>query len=330
VFLPFVEWVCNNSYSQKAYEMANYNGQIGNNSIVLELIQGDAWMGSYYYTKQNKKINFSSDKMVYEEGGQIKLKESVNEKFTGYFIFNSIDLEKSTLNGKWFTPDGKQSYDVKLTKTKKEIEADYSGKNAANIAKELEKDQQNQDYASQMDALMNQAPSPLDNNTRIIVPNVKCSFIPKFSTMPVMNQFCGDMANIEKANFYCYYAFYKDAKTFTDEKYMLSFNYYKPVCKSDDEYAIKYYDYISEVMKSNGYSNSEEVTLSNLPFIKYFKTSEKNFDTKKNYAEFMYIVGSRNREIYTIFFKVNQYDHSYLAQYTKTITDIVNTFQYEK
>ena len=105
-----------NLNAQKAYDSRKYSGTIGKNPIVLEMVSGDFWMGDYYYTKHNKKIQFTSDKMIYEEGKQIKLKEFVNGKNTGYFLFTVIDFNKKKLNGKWFTPDGKKSYVVLLTK----------------------------------------------------------------------------------------------------------------------------------------------------------------------------------------------------------------------
>ena len=105
-------------YAQKAYMSSKYSGTIGSNKIALEMVEGDKWMGDYYYVKHKQKIEFTSDKMIPDEGKKIILNESVNNKKTGYFVFTEIDLDKPSLNGTWYSADGSKSYPVKLTKSK--------------------------------------------------------------------------------------------------------------------------------------------------------------------------------------------------------------------
>ena len=106
-------------FSQKAYYYAKYTGTIGEFNVVLELTDAEMWHGTYYYVKYKKDISFSSKKKFFKEGKKIILYEQTNGIVTGYFSFasNDLDLEKEYLYGKWFTTDGKTTYNVILKKT---------------------------------------------------------------------------------------------------------------------------------------------------------------------------------------------------------------------
>ena len=111
-------FISKNINAQTHYSSVKYTGSIGSNSIVLNFIIPDHFynyiQGNYYYTKYKKEIEFKGEEEVFQ--GEIKLIESVNDKNTGYFIFNNldgIDFPKNLI-GKWYTMDRKNSYDVIL------------------------------------------------------------------------------------------------------------------------------------------------------------------------------------------------------------------------
>lgn len=103
-------------YSQKAYETATYKGKVGKYKIIMEIVHGDNFYGDYFYLSKNKKISFSAEETI--QNGKIILYEKVNDVKTGFFVFKSIDFEKNSLSGKWFSIDGSKSYDVILYKIK--------------------------------------------------------------------------------------------------------------------------------------------------------------------------------------------------------------------
>jgi hypothetical protein len=101
------------SYAQKAYFSATYKGKIGKYPIIMELVQGDSFYGDYFYLSKNKKITLSTDDNVNNKG-KVILYEKVNNVKTGFFVFNTINFDKASLRGKWYSIDGSKSYDVVL------------------------------------------------------------------------------------------------------------------------------------------------------------------------------------------------------------------------
>ncbi len=101
------------SYAQKAYISATYKGKIGKYAIVMELFQGDSYYGDYFYLSKNKKIKLSTDENI-NNRGKVILYEKVNNVKTGFFVFNTINFDKASLRGKWYSMDGSKSYDVVL------------------------------------------------------------------------------------------------------------------------------------------------------------------------------------------------------------------------
>jgi len=120
VFLSMLFFFSTKISAQTLYTSYIFNGSIGNNPIILTFLVPDHFynydQGSYYYTKNKRKIEFRGQDMaeIGEDGIQ-KLTESVNGKNTGYFVFNNLDvLESKKIEGKWFTMDGKTVYPVVL------------------------------------------------------------------------------------------------------------------------------------------------------------------------------------------------------------------------
>ena len=105
--------------AQTQYVEYKFQGTINNNPIVITFLEPDHFFnyfqGNYFYTKYNKKIEFRGEDGVFD--GHVKLTESVNGINTGYFIFENLDYSKNKVVGKWYSMDGKKSYDVILTKS---------------------------------------------------------------------------------------------------------------------------------------------------------------------------------------------------------------------
>jgi len=124
----------NKLHSQNIYDIVTYKGKIGTSDVVLKMsYAGDILLGEYYYSKFNKTISYRSEKNYVDESEIVILKEYIDnnfanyeqvikamEKSTGYFKFKLQDLNKyedqKTLKGRWFSSDGKKSYEVILTK----------------------------------------------------------------------------------------------------------------------------------------------------------------------------------------------------------------------
>ncbi len=108
------------AFAQTRFTEYKFEGAIANSPIVLIFEEPDHFFnniqGSYYYTKFKKKISFSGPEGQFD--GRLKLIESVDDKNTGYFIFENLDYTKDKVVGKWFTMDGKKSFDVILNKVK--------------------------------------------------------------------------------------------------------------------------------------------------------------------------------------------------------------------
>jgi hypothetical protein len=107
-----------NLLAQTRFVEYKFTGAIGNNLITLTFVEPDHFynylQGYYYYTKYKKKIEFSGEEGVFD--GQVKLTETANGKNTGYFVFNNLDYSKNKIVGKWYTIDGRKSFDVVLNK----------------------------------------------------------------------------------------------------------------------------------------------------------------------------------------------------------------------
>jgi len=105
---------------QTLYTSYIFKGTIGTNPIVLTFLIPDHFynydQGTYYYTKQKKKIKFRGpDISKIGANGVQKMTETVNGKKTGYFLFTNLDVMKAkTIAGNWYTMDGKTSYPVVL------------------------------------------------------------------------------------------------------------------------------------------------------------------------------------------------------------------------
>jgi hypothetical protein len=239
------------SYSQKAYEIANYNGKIGESPISLELVAGDVWTGTYSYTKYNKKIIFSSEKMMYEESSQIKLKESVGGKCTGWFLFNGIDIDKNTLNGKWCSPDGNQVLNVTLTKVGKPISA-------------ADKKKMEEQAKAKMDSLFNSAAENFSIEMDTLSEEEKLS---------------------EEAK--TFFAKYSSGKAFTDacKKSLPTIEDCKYVFKGQNAYI--YFGYIEDIKSQITGDEKSDMEKYIATKIKIFTTSEIVNKSKGNYAGYM-------------------------------------------
>ena len=112
--------------AQTLYESYIFKGTIGAKSIVLTFLVSDHFynydQGSYYYTKQKKKIGFRGpDFSEIGADSTQKMIETVNGKKTGYFVFTNLDvMSPKKIIGKWYSMDGKTSFPVvlKFDKTK--------------------------------------------------------------------------------------------------------------------------------------------------------------------------------------------------------------------
>lgn len=109
-------------------DVFKYSGTIGNKPIVLLFYLPSHWYcydyGEYYYATDKKKIKFKGSSPEGNDSIPQKLYEIKNGKKTGYFIFNSSDyflmdkFEEKTMTGKWYSTDGKISYNVFLKRMK--------------------------------------------------------------------------------------------------------------------------------------------------------------------------------------------------------------------
>jgi len=113
--------VSTNLSAQINVEEYKYGGTIGNIQIDLTFQVPSRFynyiFGKYSYKSVGEDIWFRGEDGVFE--GAIKLTESVDDKNTGYFVFNNlngIDFPRKIV-GKWYTMDRSRSYDVTLYKT---------------------------------------------------------------------------------------------------------------------------------------------------------------------------------------------------------------------
>jgi hypothetical protein len=109
-----------NLSAQISVEEYNYSGTIGNIPIDLTFQVPSRFynyiIGKYSYKSVGETIWFRGEDGVFE--GAIKLTESVDDKNTGFFVFNNLngfDFPWKIV-GKWYTMDRSRSYDVTLYK----------------------------------------------------------------------------------------------------------------------------------------------------------------------------------------------------------------------
>ena len=115
-------------FSQQGVVTYSYKGMLGNSAIVLNLYIPGNWYnydyGDYYYVKNKVVIEFQGSEQKTGKEKKQRLYETVNGKRTGYFIFDSPDyflsdiVHNQRITGKWYSMDGKRSYDVFLSRIK--------------------------------------------------------------------------------------------------------------------------------------------------------------------------------------------------------------------
>lgn len=115
-------------FSQRRVSTYTYKGLLGKYAIVLNIYIPESWYnydsGDYYYVKNKVVIEFEGSEQKTGKETKQRLYETVNGKRTGYFIFDSPDyflsdiVNNQRITGKWYSMDGKRSYDVFLSRIK--------------------------------------------------------------------------------------------------------------------------------------------------------------------------------------------------------------------